>query len=70
MENAVEMASCGIIYIHVDWRRCSKVIKLAFSNLRVYNVGDTDGRDLRITPLRWDNMSRYASTCQVSCRLV
>jgi hypothetical protein len=50
MENAVEMASCGIIYhiiyIHEDWRRCSNVIKLAFSNLRVCNVGDTDGRDL------------------------
>jgi hypothetical protein len=46
MENAVEMTSCGIIYIHDDWRRCSNVITLAFSNLRVCNVGYTDGRDL------------------------
>jgi hypothetical protein len=46
---AIEMASGGMIYIkfHEDcYRRSSNGIRFCLRNLRGWNVGITDGRDL------------------------
>jgi hypothetical protein len=44
MMHAIEMASCGMMYLtkfQEDWSRRSSL-----SNLNAFNVGTADGRDL------------------------
>jgi hypothetical protein len=52
----VDMASCGMIYIP-SFIKISTVfraiLRLYLRNMRRCNVGITEGRYLRITPLRW-----------------
>jgi hypothetical protein len=56
MRYIVEMASAGVIYIPSFIRigsGHSDNIKITPWQSESCNVGITDGRDLRITPLRW-----------------
>jgi hypothetical protein len=56
MKCAIELASCGMIYlprfmkISID---VQPILKFFLRNLKACNVGITDGRDLRSEPLRW-----------------
>jgi hypothetical protein len=60
MKYAVKMASCGIIYVHTKFHKIGAgvqaVLRFCFRDFRGFNVGITDGRDLRTTPLRWTQM--------------
>jgi hypothetical protein len=56
MENAVEVASYGIIYIPSLMKigiGVQAILRFCLRNLRACNVGITDGMDLWITLLRW-----------------
>jgi hypothetical protein len=78
MKYTVEMASGGLVYIHIhthtrtpNFMKISTgvrvILSLCLRNLRGCNVGITDGRDLWFTPLRWLHMAWC--TFQVSWRL-
>jgi hypothetical protein len=47
---AVEMASCGMIYLPSFMK---PILRFCLKNLKGCNVGITDGMDFLITPLRW-----------------
>jgi hypothetical protein len=54
--HAVEMASCGMIYLSSFMTIATGVqaiLRFCLRNLRGCNVGITDGTDFLITPLRW-----------------
>jgi hypothetical protein len=56
MKYAVEMASCGTIYLTSFMKTgtgVQAILRVCLRNLRGCNVGNTDGRDLLITPLKW-----------------
>jgi hypothetical protein len=57
MKYLVEMASRGMICIPTFMKIATGVqaiLRFCLRNLRGYNVGITDERDLCITPLSWD----------------
>jgi hypothetical protein len=53
---AIEIASCGMIYIP-GFKKIGTgvqaILRFCLRNLRGCNVDITDGRDLLITPLTW-----------------
>jgi hypothetical protein len=51
MKQAIEMTSCGMIYIP-SFRKTSTCIQ-AVLRFCLGDLENTDGRDLSITPLRW-----------------
>jgi hypothetical protein len=56
MKYAVEVASCGMIYIPSFMKigtGVQVILRFCLRNLRGCNVGITDGRDSSIIPLRW-----------------
>jgi hypothetical protein len=56
MEYAVEIDSCGMIYMPCFMKigtGVQAVLRCRPRNLRGCNVGITDGMDLGITPLKW-----------------
>jgi hypothetical protein len=55
MKYAVEIASCGMIYLMIFIKigtGIEKIIRFFFRNLRGCNIGITDGKDLRSAPLK------------------
>jgi hypothetical protein len=56
MMYAVEMASCGMIYLPSFMKTATgiqAVLRFCLRNLKGSNAGIIDGRDLRSAPLRW-----------------
>jgi hypothetical protein len=56
MKYAVEKASCGMIYLPSFMKigtGVQVILKFCLRILRGCDVGISDGRDLRSTPLRW-----------------
>jgi hypothetical protein len=56
MEYAIEMASCGMMYIPRFMKigaDIQAILRLCLRSLRDCNVGITDGWDLGITPFKW-----------------
>jgi hypothetical protein len=54
-QEAAEMASCGIIHVPSEMKigaAIQAILRYCLRNVRVCNIGITDGRDLSITPLR------------------
>jgi hypothetical protein len=59
MKYAVEMAPCDMIYIPSFIKIAAGVqaiLKSGLRNLRSYNAGIIDGRNLRKKLLRWDEV--------------
>jgi hypothetical protein len=57
---AVEMASCGVIYLPNFIKIATGVqakLRVYLRNLEGRNAGITDGRDLRSVPLRWTQVA-------------
>jgi hypothetical protein len=56
MKYAIEIASCGMIYL-ISFTKIGTgiqaILRFCLRNLRGCNVGITDGRDFLITLLRW-----------------
>jgi hypothetical protein len=55
MKYVVSMASCGMIYIPSIMEigtGVQAIVRFNLSSLRGCNIGITEGRDLRSTPLR------------------
>jgi hypothetical protein len=56
MKYAVDLASCGVIYVPnfmTIGAGVQTILWFCLGNFRGSNVGITDGRNLRIMPLRW-----------------
>jgi hypothetical protein len=56
MMYAVEIASCGTIYVPSSMKTGTgfqAILRFCLRNMRGCNVGITDGRNILITPLRW-----------------
>jgi hypothetical protein len=57
MEYGITMASCGMIYIpsfmKID-EGLQEILRFCLRDLRGCNHGITYGKNLRITPLRWN----------------
>jgi hypothetical protein len=58
MKYAFQMASRDMICTkcHEDWIGVQPILRFCCRNLRGRNVATTDGRDLLITSLRWDQV--------------
>jgi hypothetical protein len=59
MKYAVEMASCGMAYLPSSMKIdtvVQEILRFCFRNLRGCKVGIIGWRDLRMTPLRWDEV--------------
>jgi hypothetical protein len=55
MMYAVEIASCGMIYLPSSMqigRGIQAILRFRISNLNSYNVGITEGREFWFTPLK------------------
>jgi hypothetical protein len=64
MKYTVEMTSCGMMYFPRFIKigtGVQAILRFCLINIRSCNVGITDGRYLRITPLRWPQVAWY--TC-------
>jgi hypothetical protein len=58
-KNAAEMASCAITYLP-STKVCMQYYWRYDSEIWTYNVGNTDGMNLRTTSLRWAQVPCYA----------
>jgi hypothetical protein len=55
MKYAVEMASCGVMYVLIFMKNSTAIqaiLKFCLINLNLCNTGVTDGKELRSAPLR------------------